>query len=114
MKVTAMKKPKKSAIDEFIALPDWKKDEIANELALETTDEMLAKSRPLNAQERAIWKKFQSKAARRNGIAKISIRLDQSLLKQADVYAKRHHMNRSQLFSQSLQRMFRSSKSKSA
>jgi len=62
MKQTVMKK--KSPIDEFIALPDSEKERIVEEIEAETPEERLAKSRPLNARERAIWVAFQRKAAR--------------------------------------------------
>jgi hypothetical protein len=109
MKQTVMKK--KSPIDEFIALPDSEKERIVNEIEAETPQERLAKSRPLNARERAVWVAFQRKAARpkpgKNGVERISIRVEHSLLIEADRYAKKHKLNRSELFRRGLQRLLR-------
>jgi len=55
---------KQSSIDEFIALPDSEKKRIVDEIEAETPEERLAKSRPLNARERAMWVAFQRNAAR--------------------------------------------------
>jgi hypothetical protein len=110
MKEARMKK--KSHIDEFIALPDSEKDRIFEEIEAESPEEALAKSRPLNAKDRAAWKAFKRKAGRprlgKNGVAKVSISVEQSLLKDADRYAKQHKLNRSELFTQGLLRLIRS------
>jgi len=104
-----MSKAKKSIIEEFIALPDSAKDEIYNQIDAETPAEQLKRSRPLNARERAIWKKFQQKAGTAktgsNAVRKVSISMNESLLKQADRYAKEHKLNRSELFAQGIQRL---------
>jgi hypothetical protein len=103
---------KKSAIDEFIALPDCEKDRIVNEIEAEAPEERLAKSRPLNASERAAWAAFKRKAGRpklgKNGVEKVSISVEQSLLKEADRYARKHKINRSELFRLGVQRLIRS------
>jgi hypothetical protein len=103
---------KKSAIDEFIALPDSEKERIVEEIEAETAEERLAKSRPLNASERAAWNAFRRKAGRpnmgKNGVEKVSISVEQSLLKEADRYARKHKLNRSELFRQGVERLIRS------
>jgi hypothetical protein len=103
---------KKSDIDEFIALPDSAKEGIIREIEAETPEERLAKSRPLNAREHAVWAAFKRKAGRpklgKNGVEKVSISVEQSLLKEADRYAKRHKLNRSELFRRGVERLIRS------
>jgi hypothetical protein len=79
---------KKSAIDEFIVLRDSERERIVREIEAETPQERLAKSRPLNAGERAAWAAFKRKAGRprlgKNGVEKVSISVEQSLLKIRD------------------------------
>jgi len=104
-----MKKIKYSDIEEFIALPDWKKNQIIAEIEAESPTHRLANSRPLNARERAQWEAFKKSAAKRPAddhcTKKVSIDVEQSLLEQADAYAKRHKLNRSELFSRSLKKL---------
>jgi hypothetical protein len=59
-----MQKKKKSVIDKFIALPDSEKERIYQEIEAETPEDTLARSRPLNAKERALWRKFLARARR--------------------------------------------------
>lgn len=101
-----MNKQKKSVIDEFIALPDSEKERIYQEIEAETPEEMLARSRPLNARERAQWRRFKSKIGRPKigkGAKTISLTVEKGLLKQADAYAKRHGISRAKLVAQGLQ-----------
>ena len=100
------KKPKKSAIDEFIALPDSEKDRIVQQFENETLEETLARSRPLNARERKQWRRFKAKMGRPKvgkGAKTISLTVEKNLLKQADAYAKRHGISRANLVAQGLQ-----------
>ena len=110
MKWIVMKK--KSDIDEFISLADAEKERIFREIEAETPQDRLAKSRPLNAEEHAAWAAFKRKAGRpklgRNGVEKVSISVEQSLLKEADRYARKHKLNRSELFTRGVQRLIRS------
>ena len=110
MKWITMKK--NSDIDEFISLPVAEKERIFREIEAETPQERLAKSRPLSAKERAAWAAFKRKAGRprlgKNGVEKVSISVEQSLLKEADNYAKKHKLNRSELFTRGVQRLIRS------
>jgi hypothetical protein len=108
-----MKKAKKSDIEEFIALPDWEKNEVVKEIEAQSPEQRLADSRPLSARDRDKWSTFKKRAAQnRTGsqdVQKVSINVKQSLLKQADRYAKQHKLNRSQLFARSLQRLIETS-----
>jgi hypothetical protein len=101
-------KKKKSDIEAFIALPDEEKERIFQELEAMTTEEMLARSRPLNARERRQWAKFKarSKMGRPkvgSGARTISLTVELGLLKKADAYAKRHGISRAKLVAQGLQ-----------
>src|SRR5690348_2458398 len=96
-----MKKAKRSVIEEFIALPDAEKERIYQEIENESTESMLARSRPLNARERAQWRRFKAKGRK---VAKtISLTIEKDLLKRADAYAKRYGMTRAALVAQGLQ-----------
>ena len=107
-----MKRITRSDIEEFLALPDSERNRILAEIEAETPEERLANSRPLNARERAQWATFKKRAAGRHAeptVKKVSIDVDQSLLEKADRYAKRHKLNRSQLFTRGLQRLIKTS-----
>jgi hypothetical protein len=67
----------------------------------------LAESRPLNAGERAQWSRIKKKLRGRprlglEGVEKVSVSVEKSLLKQADAYAKSHNLKRSQMFADGL------------
>jgi len=99
-----MKKQKKSVIEEFIALPDSKKDRIVKQFEDETLEQTLARSRPLNARERRQWR-FKAKMGRPkigNGAKTISLTVEKELLHQADAYAKRHGISRAKLVAKGL------------
>jgi hypothetical protein len=104
MKKTKKQTKKKSDIDAFIALPDEEKERIFNEIDSMTAEEMLAQSRPLNAEDRRRWRKFQALGRPKlgNGSKTISLTVEKSLLKKADAFAKRHGMSRSKLVAQGL------------
>jgi hypothetical protein len=100
------KAPNKSKIDAFIALPDAEKNRIVKEIEAETPQERLARSRPLNARERALWRKFKSKMGRPRiggGAQTISLTVERQLLKKADVYARQHGISRAKLVARGLQ-----------
>jgi hypothetical protein len=101
-----MSKRTKSAIEEFIALPDSEKDRIVKQFDDETFEETLARSRPLNAAERRQWRRFKAKMGRPKvgkGAKTISLTVEKELLAQADAYAKRHGISRAKLVAQGLQ-----------
>jgi hypothetical protein len=94
-----MRKPKKSVIDEFIALPDAEKERIFQEIESESTEHMLARSRPLNARERQQWRRFKALGRPKvgKGAKTISLTVEKSLLTKADAYAKRQGISRARL-----------------
>jgi hypothetical protein len=101
-----MKKPKKSIIDEFIALPDSEKERIFQQIEAQTPEQRLARSRPLNAQERRQWRRFKAKAGRPKigkGAKTISLTMEKDLLKRADAYAKQHGISRAKLVARGLE-----------
>jgi hypothetical protein len=101
-----MKKTTKiSDVDAFIALPDSEKDRIVAEIERESPAERRARSRPLNARERAQWQRFKQKMGRPKigaGTRTISLTVERNLLKRADAYAKRHGLSRAKLVAQGL------------
>lgn len=69
----------------------------------------LAETRPLSAENRKWWQQ-----ARRPGRPKVGkgakpvlITVEQNLLKQADAYARKHKINRSQLFARGVEAILR-------
>ena len=55
---------KKGPVAAFEALPDAEKERIWREIDSLTSQQIAEKSRPLNAEERELWKKFKRKAGR--------------------------------------------------
>jgi hypothetical protein len=100
-----MRKRKKSVIDEFIALPDAEKERIYQEIDAESPEESLARSRPLNARERAQWRRFRALGRPKvgKGAKTISLTVEAGLLKRADAYAKRHGISRAKLVARGLE-----------
>jgi hypothetical protein len=100
-----MKKRLKSEIEEFIALPDSEKERIVRELDAETPEERLARSRPLNAKERAQWRRFKRLGRPKigKGARTISLTVEKDLLKRADAFAKRNGISRARLVAQGLE-----------
>jgi len=101
-----MRKPKKSDIEAFIALPDAEKERIVKRLEAEPFEQQLARSRPLNAQERRLWRRFKAKMGRPKvgkGAKTISLTVEKDLLKRADAYAKQHGISRAKLVAKGLE-----------
>lgn len=91
------------AVRDFEALPDSETDRIVREIEAESPEQRLARSRPLNARERVLWQRCKRKAGRPKigrGTTNVSVSLEKSLLREADRYARRHGMSRSQLIAQ--------------
>ena len=64
--------------------------------------------RPLNSAERKQWRAVRRKMGRPRigkGVKRVMISLEEDLLKRSDVYARRHHLNRSQLISAGLRKL---------
>ena len=88
-----------------MALSESERERIVARLERETPRRRLARSRPLNAADRKRWKHFQQKVGRPKvgrGSKAISLTLERGLLQQADAFAKRHGLSRSQLVAESL------------
>ena len=93
-------------IDEFIDLPDEEKDRIYQEIDRQSPEELLARSRPLNARERALWRKFQARSrflSNPKNLRRISITVDARLLRRAAAYAKKYGYARAQLVTKALE-----------
>jgi len=101
-----IKSKRPSSIDRFIALPDAEKNRMVREIESETREQRLARSRPLNARERQLWRRFKKKMGRPRvgqGAKVISLSVERQLLKRADAYAKKHGMSRAMLVAHGLQ-----------
>ena len=100
-----MRKRKRSTIERFIALPDSEKERIVRRIEAETPRQRVARSRPLNAKERAQWRRFKAKMGRPKigkGVKTISLTVERGLLAEADAYAKRHGISRAKLVAMGL------------
>ncbi len=92
---------------QFIALPDAEKNRIFAEFEASTPADRWAQSKPLNAKERAQWTRIRKRLRGRpklgaDGVEKVSVSVEKSLLKEADAYAKSHKLKRSQMFADGL------------
>jgi len=106
-----MRKPKRSTINDFIALPDSERERVVREIEAETPVERLARSRPLNAQERKQWRRFKSKMGRPRmgkGAKTISLTVEKELLAEADAYARKHGVSRASLVARGLRAVLES------
>jgi hypothetical protein len=90
------------------AMTDQQRAKVFADLEAETPEQRQARSKPLNAEDRAWWKRVQKKlkAGRpkfgKNGTRVVSVTVEKGLLKQADTYAKAKGMKRSERFALSL------------
>ena len=103
---TTARSRKKSAIEQFIALPDAEKERIARQFDSETVEQSIARSRPLNPAERRQWRRFKAEAGRPKvgrGAKTISLTVERGLLQRADAYARLHGISRARLFAQGLE-----------
>ena len=111
---TRRRDEKEMTASQFMDLSDAAKDRIHAELEAETPEQREARARPLNAVERRQWSDLKQKLRGRgrpklgkNGVTKVSISVELSLMKQADAYADRHGLTRSQLFAEGLRGVIR-------
>jgi hypothetical protein len=94
--------------EKFDAMTPEQRERVFAELEAETPEQREARSKRLNAGERAWWKKWQKKATAgrpklgRHGTQIVSITVEKDLLKQVDSYAKAQGMKRSELFARSV------------
>jgi hypothetical protein len=97
-------------VERFMALPD---EEKAAELApFEGGEIPLSESRPLNAGERKMWNRIQRRLQRGrpmvgDGAKVMSVSIERGLLRQADAFAKRHNLKRSQMVAEGLRLLMR-------
>ena len=102
---------RKDPIAAFEALPDSKKEQIWQEIDRLRPEQLWARSRPLNAAERKLWRRFKRKAGRPRvgkGVKIVSVGLEKDLLKQADALAKHRGLNRSALVTEALKALIAS------
>ena len=94
--------------EKFDAMTDQQRAAVVAEIEAETPAQRQSRSKPLNAEERAWWRRAQKKlkAGRprfgKSGTRNVSVTLERGLLKQADAYAKKNGMKRSELFAVSV------------
>jgi hypothetical protein len=96
--------------ERFDAMTDEQRASVLAEIEAETPEQRRARSKPLNAEERAWWRRVQKKAKSTAGRPKfgkggtriVSITVEKELLKQADRYARSHGLKRSELVSLSI------------
>jgi hypothetical protein len=94
----------------FSSLPDAEKNRIFAEIESKTPEQILAESRPLNATERAFWKRIKKKMGRPKvgkGSKIITMSIELDLLRRATQFAKSHGLNRSALIAQGLETVMR-------
>lgn len=92
---------------QFLALPDVEKDRLYAELDALTPTQLRARSRPLNAKERAEWREIKQQLGRGRprlgaGVEKVSVSVEKTLLAKADTLGKKNHLNRSQVVAKAL------------
>ncbi len=94
--------------EKFDAMTDQQRAKVFAEIEAETPEQREARSTPMNAEDRAWWRRVQKKlkAGRprfgKNGTKIVSVTVEKGLLRQADAYAKAKGMKRSELFAISL------------
>ena len=93
----------------FEALPDAEKERIFQELEAASTEELLARSRPLTRSEAAREREMRKAAKARMGrpvigagAKQVAVTLERGLLKEADSFAKRHKLKGSQMVAEGL------------
>jgi hypothetical protein len=98
-------KPVEMSGHDFDALSAEEKERIFQEIERGTPEQRRAESRPLNAAERARWKRIKKKIGRPRigkGVKTISLSMEGGLLERADAYAKALGISRAQLVARGL------------
>jgi ribosome-binding factor A len=99
-------KQKKLSGRVFDALPDAEKERIFQELERETPEQRRARWKaPSSAADRALLNRLKKKVGRPKigkGCKVVAVSVEADLLKQADAYAKRLGLGRTELFTQAL------------
>jgi uncharacterized protein YprB with RNaseH-like and TPR domain len=102
-----MQKPKMKLTGRvFDSLPDAEKERIFQELEGQTPERRRAEWKaPITAADRAMLKRLKKKMGRPKigkGCKVVAVSVEADLLKQADAYAKRLGLGRTELFTQAL------------
>ncbi len=105
-----MKRTKKTTTGRaFDALPDAEKERIFNELENASTEELLARSRPLTRSEAARQREMRKAAKARlgrpvigAGAKQVAVTLERGLLDRADAYARQRGLKRSEMIARGL------------
>lgn len=90
----------------FDALPDSEKERVYQEIDRASPGQLLAESRPLNARDRAVWRRIKRRLGRPKigkGVKVVSVSLEKDLLRRADALAKRQGISRAKLISRGLE-----------
>jgi hypothetical protein len=100
-----MAKKKISEYERFMALSDEEKNA---EVAKFDDPAYTIKTRPLNAKERALWKRVQRRLQRGRpkigrGVKRVMVSVEAGLLQRADAYARKNHMKRSELIAKAIE-----------
>jgi hypothetical protein len=104
-----MAKKKLSEYERFMALSDEEKNA---EVAVFDHPLPVGKDglpgRPLNAKERALWKRVQRRLQRGRpkigrGVKRVMVSVEAGLLQRADAYARKNHMKRSELIAKAIE-----------
>jgi hypothetical protein len=99
------KKKQLSGYERFMALSDEEKDA---EVAQFDNPAYTIKTRPLNAKERALWKRVQRRMQRGRpkigrGVKRVMVSVEAGLLERADAFARKNHMKRSELIAKAIE-----------
>ena len=85
---------------EFDSLPPSEKQRLWSELDAKSTEQLLAESRPLDARQRATWRRIRNQIGQPKigkATVHVSVSLEKDLLNKADGFARNHGMSRSEL-----------------
>lgn len=96
--------------EEFDSLTDSAKEHIWQEIDRMTPEEIAAKSRPLNKEEKALWERAKKKLGRpktTERLRRVSVKLEDGLVNRADRMAKREGVSRDQIVARGLRVLFR-------
>ena len=100
-----MKKHPHADSEKFMALPEAQRAKIIAEIDAEPPQRRLSRSRSLNAGDKKRWKRFQAKLGRPRvgrGTKAVSLTVEKGLLHEADAFARRNGMSRSELVARGL------------
>jgi hypothetical protein len=93
---------------DFDELPDAEKERIWQEIDRTPPEELAAKSRPLNKEERALWAKAKKKLWKPK-VRTVSLPIEDQLIERMDRLAKREGLTRAQIVARGLKLLLRAS-----